>query len=77
MKAILNTSAYEFFKKDYADKGIIDVLLDIINNRNENALDMREIAFNIISNICKDCRANQKEFRRKNGIEILKDNLIL
>ena len=36
---------------------------------------MREMAFNIISNIAKDCRANQKEFRRKGGIEILKENL--
>jgi len=36
---------------------------------------MREIAFNIISNISKDCRPNQKEFRRKGGIEIIKENL--
>lgn len=36
---------------------------------------MREMAFNIISNICKECRPNQKEFRRKGGIEILKENL--
>jgi hypothetical protein len=36
---------------------------------------MRETAFNIISNISKDCRPNQKEFRRKGGIEILKENL--
>ena len=32
MKAILNTSTYDFFKKDYADKGIVDILLDIIQN---------------------------------------------
>ncbi len=38
---------------------------------------MREIAFNIISNLCVDCRPNQKEFRRKGGIEILRDNLKL
>ena len=36
---------------------------------------MREMAFNILSNIGLECRANQKEFRRKNGIEILKENL--
>jgi hypothetical protein len=36
---------------------------------------MREMAFNVIANICKDCRPNQKEFRRKGGIEILKQNL--
>lgn len=75
MKAILNTSTYDFFKKDYADKGIVDILLDIIQNQKDNPLDMRETAFNIISNISHDCRANQKEFRRKGGIEIIKENL--
>lgn len=75
MKAILNTSNYDYFKKDFADKGIVDVLLDIVQNSKENPLDMREMSFNIISNICKDCRANQKEFRRKGGIEIIKENL--
>jgi hypothetical protein len=58
MKAILNTSNYEYFKKDFADKGIIDILLDIIQNTKDNALYMREMAFNIISNISKECRAN-------------------
>ncbi len=33
------------------------------------------MSFNIISNISRECRANQKEFRRKGGLEILKDNL--
>mmetsp|Transcript_1188 Transcript_1188/g.1197 ORF Transcript_1188/g.1197 Transcript_1188/m.1197 type:complete len:166 (+) Transcript_1188:1433-1930(+) len=75
MKAILNTSTYEFFKKDFAEKGIIDILLDIVQNSKDNPLDMREMAFNIIANISKECRANQKEFRRKGGIEILKENL--
>jgi hypothetical protein len=58
MKALLNTSTYDYFKKDFADKGIIDILLDIIQNSKENPLDMREMSFNITSNICKDCRAN-------------------
>lgn len=30
MKALVNTSNNDFFKKDFADKGIIDILLDII-----------------------------------------------
>jgi hypothetical protein len=38
-------------------------------------LDLREYAFNILSNLCKDNRDNQKEFRRKSGIEHLKVNL--
>jgi hypothetical protein len=30
MKALLHTSTYEYFKKDFADKGIVDILLDIV-----------------------------------------------
>lgn len=30
MKALLNTSTYDYFKKDFADKGIVDILLDIV-----------------------------------------------
>ncbi len=75
MKALLNTSNYEYFKKEFAEKGIMDILLDIVQNVKENPLDMREMAFNIISNISKQCRPNQKEFRRKGGIEIIKENL--
>jgi len=58
MKALLNTSTYDFFKTDFADKGIIDILLDIVMNSKENPLDMREMSFNIIANISNDCRAN-------------------
>ncbi len=36
---------------------------------------MRELSFNVISYLCKESRGNQKEFRRKGGIEILKENL--
>jgi hypothetical protein len=50
-------------------------LIEIIKSGTEVHLDLREYAFNIMSNLCKDNRDNQKEFRRKNGIEILKVNL--
>jgi hypothetical protein len=53
----------------------MDILLDIIQNSRENPLDLRETSFNIISNICNDCRPNQKEFRRKGGVELIKENL--
>ena len=51
------------------------MLIEIIQSGTEVHLDLREYAFNIMSNLCKDNRDNQKEFRRKNGIEILKVNL--
>jgi hypothetical protein len=53
----------------------VDILLDIIQNQNDNPLDLRELSFNIISNISKGVRQNQKELRRKGGIELLKENL--
>lgn len=77
MKAISSTSTYEFFKKDYAElkTGIIETLVTIISSTRESPLDMRELAFNIIAYLCKDFRPHQKEFRRKGGIEIVKENL--
>lgn len=68
LKAIYVTSKEPEMKQDYAEKGIIQVLIDLISNEAENSLEMREIAFNIISNMCMECRLNQKEFRRKGGV---------
>ena len=75
LKVLLNSSEYDFFKIDLGDRGIMEFLLEIIQNVRNNSLYWRELAFNIVSNICKDTRSNQKEFRRKGGIEIIKDNL--
>ena len=51
------------------------MLIDIISQGSDVNLDIREHAFNILSNVCRDSRDNQKEFRRKNGIELLRNNL--
>lgn len=77
LKAISSTSTYDFFKKDYSDlkSGLVENLISIIKGSKDQPLDMRELAFNVISYLCKECRGNQKEFRRKGGIEMLKDNL--
>lgn len=75
MKAILQASNFEFFKANFHNSGLQDVLLEIIKSGTDVHLDLRETAFNILSNICKDNRDNQKEFRRKSGIEYLKTNL--
>lgn len=75
LKALLNCTEFDFFKLDIAEKGIMDILLDIIQNTAENPLDLRETCFNIMSNICKDTRPNRKEFRRKGGVELVKENL--
>ena len=77
LKAICSTSTFDYFKKDYSDlkSGLVENLILIIKGSKDQPLDMRELAFNVISYLCKECRGNQKEFRRKGGIEILKDNL--
>ena len=74
-KAILNAAGHDFFKKEFAEEGIMDILMDVIQNKKDNTLELREYAFNIFSRLCKDFRPNQKEFRRKGGIEIVMQNL--
>ena len=75
MKTILQASKYEQFKQDFNNSGLVDVLLEVIGQGTTVHLDLREYAFNILSNLCRDNRDNQKEFRRKDGIEYLKKNL--
>ena len=55
--------------------GVVETLINIIRGSREQPLDMRELAFNIIAYLCRECRGNQKEFRRKGGIELIKENL--
>lgn len=75
MKAILQASKFDFFKSNFNNSGLVDVLLEIIDQGTDVHLDLREYAFCILSNLCHDNRDNQKEFRRKKGIEYLKKNL--
>ena len=76
LMALLSNSFFDFFKVDLMNCGLIQTLLDLIQNQTESGtLYIRELSFNILSNICKDCRENQKMFRRQSGIEILKDNM--
>ena len=47
-------------------------LLDTIRNKRDNALNLREFLFNILSNICKHARQNNKQLRRRESIKIIK-----
>lgn len=58
MKAIFQASKHEFFKNDFNQSGLMDVLIGIIEQGIEVNLDLREQAFNIISNLCRDNRNN-------------------
>lgn len=76
LMAILSTSFFDFFKIELMQCDLVKTLLDLIQNQTEvGTLYIRELSFNILSNICKDCRDNQKAFRRLEGIEVLKDNM--
>jgi hypothetical protein len=55
---------------------LIETLLDVIEHTDESGtLCLRELSFNILSNLCQECRDNQKAFRRLKGIEALRSNL--
>jgi hypothetical protein len=77
LKAISSTSNIEYYKKDYSDlkTGLVETLVKIIGGAREQPLDMRELSFNVIAFLCRESRGNQKEFRRKGGIELIKENL--
>lgn len=67
-------SKFEVFKPDLHI--LFDTLLPIVNNTQAvGTLNLKELAFNILSFLCKDQRENQKAFRRKNGIETVVEAL--
>ena len=68
-------SQFPEYKVELAEEGLFDILFDIINSDHEYSLEIREMAFSVVSNACRECRENQKEFRRKGWIELLQRNL--
>ena len=76
LMALLSTSFFDFFKVELMQCDLVRTLLELIQTQTEaGTLYVRELSFNILSNICKECRDNQKAFRRLGGIEILRDNM--
>lgn len=75
LKALEIASQCNDFKLELAEEGLFDTLLDIVQSETDYPLQARELALNIVSNACKECRENQKEIRRKGWIEVLKTNL--
>ena len=73
MKVFANISLYdeEEYKLKISDEGMIDILLDFIQSEADNSLEIRELCFTILSNLCKNCSKNKKLFRKKNGIELI------
>jgi len=57
--AILSTSFFDFFKVELMQCNLVKTLLDLVQFQTEpGTLYIRELSFNILSNICKDCREN-------------------
>jgi hypothetical protein len=76
--AILSASTFNCFKEEFMVSGILQSLLEIVNDsKQQGSLYIRELCFNIIGNLCDDCRDNQKILRRLNGIETIRDNITL
>lgn len=76
MRALLTASTFSFFKIELQEKNLIESLLEVIAHSDEaGTLCIRELSFNILSNMCHECRENQKAFRRLNGIEAIRNNL--
>jgi len=70
MSALQSLTKFEIFKPELPT--LFDTLLPVINNsKAEGVLNLREFSLNILSNLCKEQRDNQKIFRRNKGIESL------
>jgi hypothetical protein len=75
LRAFVNASTFgEEYKLKIADEGVIDVLLDLVGNESEN-IEIKELCFNIISNLCKGCNKNKKSFRAKGGVDLIIESL--
>lgn len=75
LRAFVNASQFdETYKLRIADEGVIDLLLDFIGNDSEN-IEVKELCFTIISNLCKGCNKNKKQFRSKGGVDLIIQSL--
>ena len=55
---------------------LIEILIGVVSDiKKDGTLTLRELSLNILSEICKGQRENQKLFRRKNGIELVVNQL--
>ena len=71
LRAFVNASQFEeVYKLRIAEEGVIDLLLDFIGNDSEN-IEVKELCFTIISNLCKGCNKNKKQFRSKGGVDLI------
>lgn len=74
MQALQSLIKFEMFKSELPM--LIEILIGVVSDtKKDGTLTLRELSLNILSEICKGQRENQKLFRRKNGIELVVNQL--
>ena len=76
LRAFNNASYFdETYKLKITEEGVLDNLIDLLQHENENPIEIKELCFSIISNLCKDCNKHKRLFRQKGGIDLIVNNL--
>ncbi|KRX04785.1 Armadillo-type fold [Pseudocohnilembus persalinus] len=72
LKVFNNASLFEeHFKMKITDEGLMDNLIEFLQQDSDNPLDIKESCFSIISNLCIGCNKNKKLFRQKGGVDMI------
>jgi hypothetical protein len=57
LRAFNNASLFdEAYKLKITEEGVLDNLIDLLQQENDNPIEIKELCFSIISNLCKDCK---------------------
>lgn len=76
LRVFANASLFEEdYKLKITEEGIIDTLSDLIVHDVENPIEIKELCYIIISNLCRECQKNKKLFRNKGCIELILSSL--
>ena len=76
LRVFANASLFEEeYKLKITEEGIIDTISDLIVHDSENPIEIKELCYTIISNLCNDCQKNKKLFRNKGCIELILSSL--
>lgn len=75
LKAFHNASLFEEeYKLKITEEGIFDNLIDLLQH-DENPVEIQELCFSIIANLCNECVKNKRIFRKKGGVDLIVNSL--
>jgi len=76
LRVFYNASLFEEeYKLKITDEGILDNLLDLLQHEEEIPIEIKELCFSILANLCNNCSKNKKFFRKKGGVELIVKSL--